>query len=196
MALVTVARYVAITGDSTSVGSAVQEWIDDATTRLEEALDRPLASASRTERMYPTRDGSLWPHAIPITVAPDTYTVDGYRLYGALFPVAIDPFVVGRPGVDVTYTGGWVERTANPTATNRLPACIEEDIAIAAYLIGHPAPLAAQLAVPVGAQSVTLGDASINFGANGARPARPVQISWTSKTLGYRYLRIGGEPQC
>lgn len=193
MSLVTVARYVAITGDATSVGSSVEEWLDDAQDRLEERLDRKLAEEARTERMHPTRDGSLWPHAIPITVA-DGYVIDGNRLLGTWIAPVRDLVNPTIPGIDVTYTGGWAERTANPDAANRLPACIEEDLAIAAYLIGHPLPLTAQQSTLVGAKSVSLGDASLSYGNAGAPAPRPVRIQWTAKTLGYRYLRIGGDP--
>lgn len=191
MALVTVARYKAITGDATLDDAEIASLLADATERLEDALDRKLESAERTERMFPTRDGSLWPHAVPITDG-GTYTVDGNRLVGAWhsWPSLVEP----AHGLDVTYTGGYVERTADAEATNRLPICMEEDIAIAAYLLGHPQPLAAQAAVPAGAISASLGDASINYGPKGAPTARTSRITWSSATVRYRYIRIGGEP--
>lgn len=192
--LVTAVRYAAITGDISSAASAVSGWIGDATEQLEDHLDRKLESAARTERMYPTRDGSLWPHAIPVTVAAG-YTIDGHRLSGTWLNPVVDLINPTRLGIDVTYTGGWVERTANPTATNRLPTCIETDLAIAAFLIGHPVPLATQLAAQQpGATSVRLGDAAVTYGPNGAPAPRPTRIVWSAPTCAYRYLRIGGDP--
>jgi hypothetical protein len=193
MALVTVLAYQSITGDDTSAGSAVEEWIDRSVAKLEDALDRKIESGERTERMYPTRDGSLWPHAIPITVAPDGLRVDGNRLYGGLFTFGTYDPVTGHSS-EFTYTGGWVERSANPSAANRLPACIEEDIAIGAWVLGHPQPLAVAAQIPAGATSVRLGDAAVSYGPGGAPGARARRIQWSAKTLGYRYVRIGGEP--
>ncbi|MBP8949638.1 MAG: hypothetical protein KBG73_12420, partial [Candidatus Promineofilum sp.] len=57
--------------------------------------------------------------------------------------------------VSVTYTGGWVERTANPSATNRLPVSLEYDLAHAAYPLAAYNPLVgggrtAALVLPAG----------------------------------------------
>lgn len=190
--LVTVARYRAITGDETSVASAVEERITDATARLEERLDRPLAEAERSEAMYPGRDGRVYPHAIPITAAAG-YTIDGYSLRGGWWSLAApidDPLGTQIPPV-ITYTGGWVERTANPTATNRLPVCIEEDLAWAAYALLHPATIDASV-VPVGATSVRLGDAAIGYGPKGAPRPNHSGIVWSAATLAWRYRRVAG----
>jgi hypothetical protein len=190
--LVTPLRYRQITGDQDAGWPAVSGWINEAVERLEDTLDRKLEEAERTERMFPTRDGSLWPHALPI-IAAAGYTIDGNRLIGTWLEPVVDLITGHTRYREVTYTGGWVERTANPDAANRLPTCIEEDVAVAAYLIGHPIPFTSQSAVPVGAVSVSLGDASVNFGPRGAQAARPTTITWSRKTLGYRYQRIGGD---
>ena len=99
MSLVTVARYRAITGDTATTASTVTARIEDAVDLLEEVLDRPLESAERTEALTPTRDGKLWPRAVPVT-DPGDYTVDGLALKGGMF---------GSTTFTVTYTGGWVE---------------------------------------------------------------------------------------
>jgi hypothetical protein len=98
-------------------------------------------------------------------------------------------------GVDLTYTGGWVERTANPDATNRLPIFIEADLAWAAYQIARPARAAAALDIPEGATSLTLGDAAVSFGPKGAVATAPAEarIKWSPRTLGYKWMRIGGD---
>lgn len=195
MALVTVERYALITGDTVSSASQVSARIEDAVALLEEELGRPLASVERTEDMWPTRDGMLWPRATPVTVAPDDYTINGYGLTGAgAWPSGVNWFTGPSTPVSVTYTGGYVERTANPTATNRLPACIERDLAWAAYRLGHPAT--ALSFVPAGASSVSLGDASISWGSGGAPGAAADLLvgAWSRQTLAYRYVRVGGDP--
>ncbi|QQS25155.1 MAG: hypothetical protein IPM43_01825 [Actinomycetota bacterium] len=173
MSLVTVARYRAITGDTATTASTVTARIEDAVDLLEEVLDRPLESAERTEALTPTRDGKLWPRAVPVT-DPGDYTVDGLALKGGMF---------GSTTFTVTYTGGWVEPSADPSATNRLPVCIEEDLAWAAHALIHPGP---GLDVPAGATSVQLGDVSVSF-RGGAPGVNRSGIRWSRRTLAYRY---------
>jgi len=188
--LVTVLRYRAITGDQASSDEAVSARIEEATELLEGELGRPLEQAERTERMQPTRDGLLWPLATPLAAATD-YTIDGHALRGSSpFPSGWD-FIGGETALDVTYTGGWVERTANPGSAFRLPVHIERDIAFAAQALGQtPTPLA----VPAGASSVSLGDASVTF-KDGYHPdPADAGVSWSKETLGYRYRRVGGYP--
>lgn len=178
--LITVARYRAITGDSTTVTSAVSALVEEAEGLLVEALERDLAEATRTELLEPTRDGYLWPSCTPITAATG-WTINGNGLIGTFGPGWPDQ--TGR--VSTTYTGGWVERTANPTATNRLPAYMERDIAFAAYALGHNTAAATPI-YPVGATSVRLGDAAVTFGPDGApRPGTDV-VTWSRRTLSWR----------
>lgn len=187
--LITIERYRAITGDETTNAATVSARIEEAVELLEERLDRKLESAERTERMFPTRDGSLWPHAIPVTDGGD-YTVDGYRLM-SFWPAPNWPST--QPGLDVVYTGGWVERSANPDAVNALPTHIERDLAWAAFALGQTAQTRQLVGVASGASSVRLGDAAITFGSGGAK-ARTDVIPWSRRTLSYRYVRIGGDP--
>lgn len=187
MSLVTVARYRALTGDATGTDPEVSARIEDATDRLEERLDRPLRMISRAESMYPDQSSRLYPHAVPIMVA-DGYTIDGYSLIGT-FPWPWIDIVGLQVAPVITYTGGWVERTANPTAANRLPTFMEEDIAWAAYALGHPEPATA---IPVGATSVSLGDASVSFGPGGAPAPNRSSIRWSRATLRYKYMRVAG----
>jgi len=188
--LVTVLRYRSITGDQVTGDEAVSARIEEATELLEGELGRPLEQAERTERMQPTRDGLLWPLATPLVAATD-YTIDGHGLTGA--SVFGYDFIRGgtMTAIDVTYTGGWLERTANPSSAFRLPVHIERDIAFAAQALGQtPTPLA----VPAGASSVSLGDASVTF-KDGYHPdPADAGVSWSKETLGYRYRRVGGYP--
>lgn len=195
MALLTVARYQTITGDTTPSGSTISARIEDAVGLLEDELDRPLESDERTEQLWPTRDGRLWPKATPITaVDDDSYQIDGYALESAGPFQAIPNAFTGLDAITVTYTGGFVERSANPTAANRLPACIERDLAFAVYRLLHPAPAATL--IPAGATAATLGDASLSWGSGGAGGTNPASTRgwWSPDTLAYRYKRVGGDP--
>lgn len=177
MALVTVERYRAITGDQTSEASAVEERIEEATEELAEVLGRPLALGSYTETLYPTRDGMLWPRCTPITAAPG-WSIDGYGLHGgSSWPVGS---VFGHTATSVTYSGGWTDET--------VPNCIARDIAQAAKTLG---PVdAAGIDVPKGAGAAKVGDVSVTFGPGGA-PGSSIgdrlAAVWSRRTLAYRY---------
>lgn len=177
--LITVASYQAITGDTATSAAAVTAKIERAEDLLGEALGRPdaIESAERTETMRVDRAGRLHPLAVPITVATG-YTIDGNTLEAG------SPWPDQYGNVTVAYTGGWVERSANPSATNRLPAYIETDIAWAAYALLFPPP--PPTSILPGATSVRLGDAAVNFGPDG--PPRPglTAIRWSRQTLKHR----------
>lgn len=183
MSLVTLARYRAITGDTATADTAVTALIEEATLKLEEDLGRPLESAERIEAMWPDRNGWLFPLALPITVAAG-WTIDGNALRGGAWPLTSWP--ESTDYVSVTYTGGYVERTANPTAPNALPLCIERDIAWAAYTLANPE----SIPIPSGASSVSVGDISISFGSRGVRATGDdLRIRWSRSTL--RHKRRG-----
>lgn len=175
--IVTIARYRAITGDTASSDTAVSARIEEATDMLIDDLGRELEEAERTESLQPTRDGYLWPSCVPITACTG-YTIDGHGVWGTFGPAW--PNLTGL--VELTYTGGWVERSANPNADNRLPAYIERDLCFAAYELGHAQPAGS---VPAGATSVRLGDASVTFGPDG--PPRPgTAPKWSRQTMRWR----------
>lgn len=185
--LVTVERYRAITGDDTTADETVTARLEEATEALEDILDRPLAAVERTEALFPTRDGRLWPRATPITVG-DGYTIDGHALIGTA------PWPTGswsdEPGtVSVTYTGGFVERTGNPDATNRLPSYIERDLAHAAKALARTP---STTSIPAGATSASVGDVTVSFGQGGAS-GDPDQLRgvWSRRTLAWRYAPVG-----
>lgn len=188
-ALVTVARYRAITGDAAGGDPAVSAAIEDAIDRLEERIDRPVREAVRSESMFPDQWGRVYPHAIPISLAAG-YTIDGYSLIGT-FPWPWIDIVGLQVPPSITYTGGWVERGANPNAANRLPSHFEDDIAWAAYQLLHPTA-ADDSAIPVGAMSVSNGDVSVSFGPGGAPGPNRTSIRWSRQTLAYKYTRIAG----
>lgn len=192
MSLVTIARYRAITGDTVTASALVDSAIDEATDLLVDALGREVAAAERTERLEPTRDGWLWPTVVPIVAAPG-WTIDGYGLRGPFGPGWPDE--TGR--IEVVYTGGWIERTANPSAANRLPAYIERDIAYAAHTLVHAEPATAASVYPKGATSVSLGDASVSFGPDGPPSPSADLVTWSRRTLAWasKTVRGAGAPE-
>jgi hypothetical protein len=182
MSVLTIARYRAITGDTATESATVSARIEDAEELLADALDRELEQATRTERLWPTRDGYLWPSCLPL-ISATGYTIDGYGLVGTFGPGWPDE----TGAVDVTYVGGWVERSANPTAPNRLPAYIERDLAYCTYTLCNPS--LAQY--PEGATSVRLGDAAVTFGPDGA-PGLGESFCWSTRTMRHRHRTTRG----
>lgn len=184
--LVSVARYRTITGDVESEASAVSAAIEDATALLEDELGRPLESDERTERMYPGAGGVLYPLATPISDAGD-YTIDGTTLRSGSFGVA-PAWLGGQEWVEVTYTGGFVERSANPNAANGLPAYVERDLAWAAHALMRPVPALASL--PAGTGSAQVGDVALGAAGGGSLSAASVGVSWSRETLRLRRRRL------
>lgn len=180
MSLVTIERYRVITGDSTSASATVEQALGDAQALLEDDLGRGLESEERTERLrifygssFP--GGRVYPTVTPVTDADDFTLVGTAALDGA--SPSGGPFDTSQPSyAEVTYTGGWT--------ADDVPACIERDIAWAAYRLLRPAEMAA---VPAGATSVSMGDASVSFAAG--QSAGEAGISWSRATR--RYSRVG-----
>lgn len=174
MSLVTLARYRTITGDTASASGLVNAALADAQADLEEVLDRPLESMERTEELpfvESRRHGLVvYPPAVPVTAA-GSLTIRGNAVLGAT-PIG-SPLGGGeRPGwAELTYTGGYT--------TSSVPRCIEADIAWDARR-----RLRAESPVPVGATAVSLGDAAVSFGADGATGG--VTGNWSRQTLRYR----------
>lgn len=171
MSVVTIAVYRSVTGDETSASGTVQTWLDDTEQELEEYLDRPIASGEYTDRLRINNEGrgpTVYPKATPISDGGD-YLVAGHALVG-VSPIS-GLFDQSDPAyAEVTYTGGWSAST--------LPRCIRNDIcwAVRHALRGEAAR------VPAGAVSVSMGDASVSFGA---RPADP-DDRWSRQTRRYR----------
>lgn len=189
MSLVTVARYRTITGDHDSAASAIEERLVDAADLLADDLGRPLEEAERTEAVWADRDGRLYPAATPIVDAPgwtiDGVTLTGRTIWGSWF---------GEDGetVTVTYTGGWVERSGNPTAPNRLPVCIERDLAWCAFRLGQPTNTAL-VTLPAGVDQVRLGDAALSTTSpTGLNVAAASVAAWSAETLRYRRRTVLG----
>ncbi len=194
--MITPERYQQITGDHTSADAEVNRCIADAVAELEEYLDRPLAEAERTESMRPDRHGNLWPRATPIIEA-EGYEIDGLALVGSSpFGPGWD-FLDPSTGVEVTYTGGWADQTAedfDAEADNQLPFCIVRDLAWAAYRLARPSLAAQATTVPTGANSVRLGDAAVTFGPGGASATGDSRGWWSPRTRGYRYAPVHAGP--
>lgn len=154
MALVTPARYIAITRDTNTSAEDIAAELAAAQELVEAETGRPVESAERTERMrirygrsFP--GGRVYPAATPVTVAADHTIVGTTALDGA----SPDAGIFDRTDEDyatVTYTGGYTAET--------VPADLERVIARAAYRL-----LNADLSLPVGATSVRLGDAAVTY---------------------------------
>lgn len=180
--LVLPATYAIVTGDTTSGNTAVEDALADATALLEEKLERKLAEQELTERLLPDSEGRLYPTVTPIVSAPG-FTVYGDVIVGGPFWTS-PGFTLYDPRAQVTYTGGYVERSANPTAANILPKHVEIDLCWAAYTLLHPAELAAIQAAPAGASSRSVGDASVTL-KQGApdNPSDVLASTWSRDTL-------------
>lgn len=185
MSLVSYARYVTLTGDSTSASASAVEALAVAQDMLEDELGRigflEDDGQDKEERLRLYDDdvfgGTVYPTAVPITDGGD-YTQAG----AALTAVGPDggPFLWRTPTeryATVIYQGGYTAAT--------VPAYMARDIAFAAYQLLHVAPL---VAVPAGATSVSLGDASVSFAS--ALAGGSAGIGWSRETLRHRRRRV------
>lgn len=179
--LVSVDRYRLITGDSASAASAVSAAVEEATDLLSEELGWSIESAQRTESL-PVVDGRLYPAAVPITVVPDGFTVDGYSVLGSgagSLPVfLVERSERGGQRTSLTYTGGWTDET--------LPASLRRAICWAAYTMVRPGDVA-ELIRFAGASSVSLGDASVDYTVSGPTKGVPAggTIRFGAKAMGW-----------
>lgn len=198
-ALVLASRYASITGDSDSAALDVEAALVDAVEQLEDRLGRPLGEAVRTESIRPAPDGMLWPKAVPLVTAPDGYTIDGFGLTGGTTfgsPWST-PLGLTSTAVAVTYTGGWVERSSNPSAPNRLPTYIERDLCFAAYRLLHPPSIIPASDIPAGATSARVGDVAVTWGPGGAPGGGAADDVldgvWSAATLAWRHAPVGSK---
>lgn len=173
MSLLTLARYVTITGDDYTTQATVTARIEDAEAELAEELGRPLEEAERTEAMRPSRHGMLWPRATPIAAA------DGYAIKGLGLSAGQIGVVTNRDPIDVTYTGGWT--------TGNIPRCIERDLAWVTYALINPTVARERAGTPADAASISLGDVSVTFRDAGSGSVGDALIRWSRRTLNYRY---------
>lgn len=194
MALVTVDRYRVITGDYGDAPAAVDitAALADAVALLEDELGRPLEQAERTDLLYPDQKGRLYPKVTPLVSVPAAYTIDGGTVLGASLFWGADAILGGTTAISLTYTAGYLERSANPSAANRLPEHVERDLAWAAHALARPATVASLSAIPAGARAVSLGDASVSFGEGGAgsTAATTTGVGWSPATLRLRRRRL------
>lgn len=117
--LLTNTRYTEITGASAPANfEALQSQV---VARLEDALNRLLVSAERTERVTAGYDGLAYPKATPITAVEGDYPFDdiavqvgrpsGYVSETGLFGSHVDVSLGGYAWGDLTYTGGYTAST-------------------------------------------------------------------------------------
>jgi hypothetical protein len=178
VSLLTVERYRVLTGDNDTANSAVTAAIEDAQRLLADELGRPgIEVGTYTEVLPVSRSLAVYPSVLPILTVPAGY--DHYL--GVVHDVTPDgaPFWDRRqPTITLTYTGGWDDTT--------VPEPVARDLAQAAYQILRPTTEQ----VPSGATSVTLGDASVTFGADGYQGGPGAGISWSAATLRHRKRRL------
>jgi len=198
MGLVSLARYVEITGDTdaeVSASASALTALADAQALLEDDLGRPLEVAERVERselLFDSWGAYVLPKVLPIVSAAGGLTIDGPMLRGA--SPTNSPAVWGDPYDDeatVTYTAGYQAADASPDAgAETVPAWIERDIAWAAYVLRRPT-VAATLAGAAGASSVSLGDASISYGGATSVPSPSASgVHWSRATWKHRRRRL------
>lgn len=187
--LVTFTRYQSITGDYTSATADVSGALDDAQGLLEEELGRELAEAERVERCYPNSAGQLFPRVTPV-IAADGFTLDGNIVRGSLIGIGWPDPIVGDVAVDLTYTGGYVERSANPDAANRLPVYVERDLALAAHALLHVPATGVATGADALASSKRVGDLAVTHTERvPTGTAAQVMSCWSPETLWLRRRR-------
>jgi hypothetical protein len=167
VSLVLFDTYQRITGDTTTGASQVADALAEAQALLEEELGRELESKSRTERLYPDPTGRVYPMVTPVTVAPSGLLVDGSSMYSAGPFQSVPGFIFEGNWADLTYTGGYVERSANPAATNRLPAHVERDLCWCAFRALAVVEAQSLALTPAGASRMQVGDIMVMFGKGG-----------------------------
>ena len=160
MSVVTIDQYRLVTSDGASDDAMVQENLDQIEALVGDYLGRPLELTQRTEDCIVYSKGRLFPLATPIiSVAEPTGLTnrDGFRLDGAtpFYDFLIETLTLDYERVSVTYTGGWDSTT--------IPATLKRTIARLAMRLIQSGVTGSQF--PVGATSVSLGDASISFAA-------------------------------
>lgn len=192
MSVLSVARYRVLTEDDETSAALVEARIAEAEELLAEALCRPLAYGTRTERCYLDRAGWAWPQARPIASVVG-YTVDGHGV-PSVRRNGSDLLIDACSGyADLVYVGGWDAVDADPAhAGHEIPRTVEADLAACAlWLGGRAARLAASVDTPDGASSVRVGDVAVSYGPGGA-PAPGESYQWSKATLRHRYRGSAG----
>lgn len=169
----TYARYVQLTGDSTTPSAQVEAAIPDAEREMVRILRRPLWLDTYTHALPVHAGGRAYPKAVPIATLPASATfqmedpqtfryVVRDSLTGPLGLGDVEEFLDGSSGAcgypelyglaTVTYTGGWTEAT--------MPMAVARGLARLVHAYATPT-IATELIE--GATSQSLGDASVSF---------------------------------
>lgn len=159
MSIVTLAEYRTITKDTVTPDADATGAITEAQELVEAYLKRPLDAAVRTEQCLVYPKNRLYPLATPIasvTSPGGGSIVNGEYIRGVAVIPALLEWDETSPGfnyVSVTYTGGYTSITA--------PRPLKRAVAELACAIAQSSIPGGQY--PVGATSVSLGDASVSF---------------------------------
>lgn len=165
MDVVTVEDYRALTNDLSTDDDTVSARLDVALKMCEEELDRWLLLDTYTESVRMHDNGTVYPHAVPITTVSQPSGVSPYMGGYALAAVGstywwdpvFGPYEVwlSDPFTTVIYEGGFTRDTF-PVGL-RLIIC---DLALA---LGSRSPVLTSAAVA----SASVGDVSVSYGPGG-----------------------------
>lgn len=169
MPVASVQDYWAVTGDIVTPPNDILDAIDQATTLLEDELQRPLRSAERTETLelwpdYAFPFGWVYPSATPITAADPAIAVlhpsSTSRVRIQSLPASpISPFPTLPLYIPLTYTGGYTTTTCPPTLRR----------AIARLAKALTTPVTAGAGLPANAVGpVRVGDVSFTLAPTGS----------------------------
>ena len=158
MSVVTHSQYRQITRDYETSEADVSANLDIVEAIVEDYLKRPLAAVQRTEECLVYAGSRLYPLATPIlSVSSPAAAVIHRELYlTGVTPLAdflIEESSLEPDYVTVTYVGGWTSLTI-PDAMARMIARLAQQLERATVSSSQ---------FPVGATSLSLGDASISF---------------------------------
>lgn len=198
MSLLTYARYVALTGDTSTAVTAVEAAIVDAEKAVTDFLRRPLALDWYSHELQVHQFGRVHVKAVPLVSIPasatyvmeDTRTIRGVVRDSMAGPIGFAEvqewldedygYSTGYPELfgkaTVLYFGGWTAES--------VPYNVERAIAWCALSCANPGASP----VPAGATSVHVGDVSVSFGAGGN--AEPIDDLWPAASTvltPYRY---------
>jgi hypothetical protein len=180
--VITADLYTAFTGAPAPAGfDALRDLV---VARIEDAINRRLVAAERTERLTAYADGWVYPTAFPVTVCDDALEIDTDRIR------------IGQAGShDVTYTAGY-DTYGDP---NGAPVSLALAVAWAIHTIRNPQPV--ELAEGITAMSVAgefsvSREAGVRYGADGevlpgewARPIADLGGRCASLVAGFRRVR-------
>lgn len=143
MAICDLVTYRRLTADRDSYDGDILNSLIDAQRFVEDYCGRWFESDERTEKVYLHCD-KVYPRALPVTVVPSGYDIDGYAVTRLTDP---GYYTVTRPvTINLVYTGGFEPED--------MPVEVQMAVARLAHRLLTPSEF------PAGATSVAVGDVS------------------------------------